>query len=261
MKDKQKFINKFNEFFKETSKDYPAEGDMSKLIYPFFDKIIIGWDRHIRDHGVDRLIRLYEKASKKTSKKLIKVQTYVTNTEKLYHKDGSFSLLPRSKDGTPLAPDNAPIVKVFLLSIELKIYGFIIEELKGLRDGKPTSKPRGRPNKETPDLNKPFPDYFSHTLLHEKVIEALVKARLIEPDTYTANERLTGVKFAQIMRVLHKRGYFIDNKKPSADEQVSIAKSAFKLDIKVSSINNAIKVQGGFDYIPKASDLLPNTKE
>jgi hypothetical protein len=128
MKDKQLFIEKFNEIIKETMKDYLPEEREMKALHSAFDSIIQSWDLDMRDHGIEYQISYFRKNADEIDKALIKQKANL-------HPGIALKV---NKKGKPLPPDNSPqsyrISIAFLLSSLLKVDRFIIEYLEGLKN-------------------------------------------------------------------------------------------------------------------------------
>jgi hypothetical protein len=128
MEDREKFIAEFNKIVQETAKDYPPEDREVKALHSLFDEIILSWDIDVRDHGIGKQIKYFEKNAKKTDKALNK-------QKEIIHEWGD---IKRDKAGNVLLPDNNPqyvsrVSMAFFLSALLKMDHFIIEYLEGLK--------------------------------------------------------------------------------------------------------------------------------
>jgi hypothetical protein len=100
-------------------------------------------------------------------------------------------------------------------------------------------------------------DFFKDKDEFKKVMDILVERGTCQPGTYFLIDNKAGLKteIALLLKVLHSKGYYKDNRKLKNREIQIILKNTFALDVGIDTIKRAEPSTKSFTFIPDSSFL------
>ena len=100
-------------------------------------------------------------------------------------------------------------------------------------------------------------DFFKDEGEYQKIMDILVDRRTCDPGTHFVIDQKKGFKnnMACLLKVLHSKGFYKDNRKPTSNEIQIILKNTFALELGIDTIKRADPLLTQFDYIPISLSL------
>jgi len=164
---------------------------------------------------------------------------------------GTILAIGRNVNPLNSIPDNR--IGTLKKSIDNNPYLEFISIYKDSKDSTPQQKKEDR-TKEEP--NK-LVDVFESVSKYNFIMELFVKKSFCEPGTYIWKDETGGSKglLVAILKNLHSKGYYKENKKLSNDQINKIALNTFGAGIKSSTIGHITADSFDLSYIPIASTI------
>jgi len=142
--------------------------------------------------------------------------------------------------------------------IEVEAHAKYFEWLKGLNTGVVKGATRKSPKSKNDDPEIPplnLVDVFESVSKYKYVMDLLVENEYIMAGTHFWENNFAGHKtfVAALIKNLHLKGYYKENKKPPTQQIIDIGKNTFGIELGNSTVINAPNDRGKFDFILLAS--------
>jgi hypothetical protein len=100
-------------------------------------------------------------------------------------------------------------------------------------------------------------DLFESVSKYKYIMNLLVDKGYCQPNTYIWKDEMKGNKglLAAIIKYLHKQGYYKNNKKPTNEQIILIAKKTFGWELKIDTVKRANPNNFDLSFIPQSSTI------